>query len=212
MKKTFSWFLVLLGLVLLQRVEAQAPKAERPQSTTAEQEQPVEDPLGRSTPHGTVVGLDHGCRTGEPRSRRRISGVRAQASRPAGVGQDNCGSFWTASCSRAWIASVTSRTEISTMGSPTVIVSVLSKARPAMSRCFWTVCSEVKATPFGCSPPARCRRSPGSMMKSSRRGSNGICRSGSEPFDGCPYHSIDGSPSFLSSPWSSVSPRCPPAL
>ena len=38
-------------------MEAQAPKAERPPSTTAEQKQPVEDPLGRSTPHGTVVGL-----------------------------------------------------------------------------------------------------------------------------------------------------------
>ena len=57
MKKTFSWLLVLVGLVLLQRLDAQAPKAERPQSTTAEQAKPVEDPLGRSTPHGTVVGL-----------------------------------------------------------------------------------------------------------------------------------------------------------
>ena len=57
MKKTFSCYLVVLGLILLQRVEAQAPKAERPPSTAAEQKQPVEDPLGRSTPHGTVVGL-----------------------------------------------------------------------------------------------------------------------------------------------------------
>ena len=57
MKKTFSCYLVVLGLILLQRVEAQAPKAGRPPSTTAEQKQPVEDPLGRSTPHGTVVGL-----------------------------------------------------------------------------------------------------------------------------------------------------------
>ena len=57
MKKTFSCYLVVLGLILLQRVEAQAPKAARPPSTTAEQKQPVEDPLGRSTPHGTVVGL-----------------------------------------------------------------------------------------------------------------------------------------------------------
>ena len=57
MKKTFSCYLVLLGLILLQRVEAQAPTAARPPTTTAEQKQPVEDPLGRSTPHGTVVGL-----------------------------------------------------------------------------------------------------------------------------------------------------------
>ena len=57
MKKTFSCYLVLLGLILLQRVEAQAPKAARAQGTTAEQKQPVEDPLGRSTPHGTAVGL-----------------------------------------------------------------------------------------------------------------------------------------------------------
>jgi MscS family membrane protein len=57
MKKTFSCYLVVLGLILLQRVEAQAPKTEPPPSTTAEQKQPVEDPLGRSTPHGTVVGL-----------------------------------------------------------------------------------------------------------------------------------------------------------
>jgi MscS family membrane protein len=57
MKKTFSCHLVLLGLILLQSVEAQAPKAERPQATTAEQKQPVEDPLGRSTPRGAAVGL-----------------------------------------------------------------------------------------------------------------------------------------------------------
>ena len=56
MKKTSSCYLVLLGLILLQRVEAQAPKAEPPPSTTAEKQR-VEDPLGRSTPHGTVVGL-----------------------------------------------------------------------------------------------------------------------------------------------------------
>ena len=46
-----------LSLLLLQRVEAQSAKAERPQGTTAEQSQPAEDPFGRSTPHGTVVGL-----------------------------------------------------------------------------------------------------------------------------------------------------------
>jgi MscS family membrane protein len=38
-------------------VEAQSPQTGRPKSSTAEQKQPVEDPLGRSTPHGTVIGL-----------------------------------------------------------------------------------------------------------------------------------------------------------
>jgi len=50
-------YLVLLSPFLFQRVEAQSAQAERPQSPTAEQGKPVEDPLGRSTPHGTVVGL-----------------------------------------------------------------------------------------------------------------------------------------------------------
>ena len=59
------------------------------------------------------------------------------------------------------------------MGSPTVIGSVSSKALPAMSKCCWTVCSEVRAHPSGCFPPGRSRRSLGSTMKSSRRGSNG---------------------------------------
>jgi len=49
--------LVLVGLLLLQPVEAQSPQAERAQSATAQQGPPVEDPLGRNTPHGTVVGL-----------------------------------------------------------------------------------------------------------------------------------------------------------
>jgi len=57
MKKTFSSVLVVLGLILLQRLEAQTAQAERPQSTAAEQNPPAADPLGRSTPHGTVVGL-----------------------------------------------------------------------------------------------------------------------------------------------------------
>jgi MscS family membrane protein len=55
MAKNISTLLVLLGL--LQGVNAQSPQAGRPQSPTAEQKPPVEDPLGRSTPHGTVVGL-----------------------------------------------------------------------------------------------------------------------------------------------------------
>ncbi len=45
MTKIFNTYLVLLSLLLLQRVEAQVPPT------------PVEDPLGRSTPHGTAVGL-----------------------------------------------------------------------------------------------------------------------------------------------------------
>jgi len=38
-------------------VDAQAPGAARPPAATAEQQPPVADRLGRSTPHGTVVGL-----------------------------------------------------------------------------------------------------------------------------------------------------------
>ena len=55
MTKTFIC-LILLGLLLLQRAEAQSPQPESAQSTTAEQK-PIEDPLGRSTPRGTVVRL-----------------------------------------------------------------------------------------------------------------------------------------------------------
>jgi len=57
MKKTLIWFVVLAGVVQLQRLEAQAPAAPTPQPAAAEQPKPVEDPLGRSTPKGTVVGL-----------------------------------------------------------------------------------------------------------------------------------------------------------
>ncbi len=57
MTKTFNTCLVLLILLLLQRVEAQAPQTERPDSTTAQQKPPIQDAMGRSTPHGTVVGL-----------------------------------------------------------------------------------------------------------------------------------------------------------
>ena len=57
MKKTLIWFVVLVGVVQLQRLEAQAPAAPTPQPAAAEQPKPVEDPLGRSTPKGTVVGL-----------------------------------------------------------------------------------------------------------------------------------------------------------
>jgi len=56
--KTLNLFLVYLVLVTLTLVQpsyAQSSKTE--QSTTAEQKQPVEDPIGRSTPHGTAVGL-----------------------------------------------------------------------------------------------------------------------------------------------------------
>ena len=55
MTRTFKTCLVLCSLLLLQRVEAQSAQTERPQ--TVEQQKPVEDPLGRSTPHGTAVGL-----------------------------------------------------------------------------------------------------------------------------------------------------------
>ena len=55
MTRTFKTCLVLCSLLLLQRVEAQSAQTERPQ--TGDQKQQVEDPLGRSTPHGTAVGL-----------------------------------------------------------------------------------------------------------------------------------------------------------
>jgi MscS family membrane protein len=55
-RRRFKTCLVLLSLLLLQRVDAQSAQAERPQGASAEQERP-EDPLGRSTPHGTVIGL-----------------------------------------------------------------------------------------------------------------------------------------------------------
>jgi MscS family membrane protein len=47
----------VLSLLLLQRAEAQSAQPEQPQGAPAEQKQPAEDPLGRSTPYGTVVGL-----------------------------------------------------------------------------------------------------------------------------------------------------------
>src|SRR5580765_4859954 len=55
--KPFKTCLVLLGLLLLQPVEARSLQTARPQNTSAEQQPAVEDPLGRNTPHGTVVGL-----------------------------------------------------------------------------------------------------------------------------------------------------------
>ena len=55
MTKTLNIYLVLVILTLVQPSDAQSAQAEK--STTAEQKQPVEDPLGRSTPHGTAVGL-----------------------------------------------------------------------------------------------------------------------------------------------------------
>jgi MscS family membrane protein len=57
MTKRFKTCLVLLSLLVLQRVDALSQQPGRPQNTGAEQQQPVEDPFGRSTPHGTVVGL-----------------------------------------------------------------------------------------------------------------------------------------------------------
>ena len=57
MTKRFNTYLVLLSLLLLQRVDAQSAQPEPRQGASAEQGQPVEDPLGRSTPRGTVIGL-----------------------------------------------------------------------------------------------------------------------------------------------------------
>ena len=57
MRRRFSSCLVLLSLILVQAVEAQSLKPESAQNTNAEPKQPLEDPLGRSTPHGTVTGF-----------------------------------------------------------------------------------------------------------------------------------------------------------
>jgi MscS family membrane protein len=55
--KAFTTCLVLLILLCLQRLEAQSPPAGGKPGTAAEQKPPVEDPLGRSTPLGTTIGL-----------------------------------------------------------------------------------------------------------------------------------------------------------
>jgi hypothetical protein len=55
MTTTPRTLLVLLGL-LLQAADAQTAQS-GPQSPTAGQKAPVEDPLGRGSPHGTVTGL-----------------------------------------------------------------------------------------------------------------------------------------------------------
>src|SRR5215470_12774345 len=59
MKIRFAQCMLLLGLTLVQRLEAQATKSggaeeKGPKSATA---QVTEDPLGRSTPWGTVFGF-----------------------------------------------------------------------------------------------------------------------------------------------------------
>ena len=145
MTKTFNTCLVLLILLLLQRVEAQSPQPERPNGTTAPQKPPAGDPLGRSTPHGTVVGLvtaaeqENLDRAGEylesglkPPERRELARMLwVVLDRKLLTSLDRVSDRWT---------------EISTMGSPAAIGSVLSKARPAMSRWFWTECRKVKAT------------------------------------------------------------------
>ena len=61
MKKTFGWFLVpgRRGASFSDWMPRRR-RPRRPPATAAEQAKPVEDPLGRSTPHGTVVGLING--------------------------------------------------------------------------------------------------------------------------------------------------------
>jgi MscS family membrane protein len=53
--KTLITGLILGALLLPQRVDAQSAPPERPQTT--DQNQEVDDPLGRGTPHGTAVGF-----------------------------------------------------------------------------------------------------------------------------------------------------------
>ena len=144
MKKTFSCYLVLLGLILLQRVEAQAPKAERPPSTTAEQKQPVEDPLGRSTPHGTVVGL---IMAAEQENLDRAAEYLDSRLKPPDR-RELARKLWIVLDRKLF----TSLDRLSNKpegdlddGLTNRDRSVSSKARPAMSRYFWTACSAVKA-------------------------------------------------------------------
>ena len=57
MTKTINLGLILLALLLLHSVHVQTRQAEPPQGAATPQAQPAEDSLGRTTPHGTVVGL-----------------------------------------------------------------------------------------------------------------------------------------------------------
>ena len=204
------WGMVLLALIPLQRVEAAqapAPKAESPRNTP-EPTQPTDDPLGRSTPQGTVNGLIEAVQQGnldraaEYLDSRLKPADRQELAQQLGV-----------VLNRKLVASLNrlSNTPKATfkMGFGAIaIVSALSKASPAMSMSSSTACSGARTIPSGCSPPTCCRRSRGSLMKSSLRGSNGICRCGCAPFNGCRSHSIDGLASCSSCPWPSVSPRC----
>ena len=57
MTKTINLGLILLALLLLHSVHVQTRQVELPQVAATPQAQPAEDSLGRTTPHGTVVGL-----------------------------------------------------------------------------------------------------------------------------------------------------------
>ena len=94
MTKAFSICLVLLILLLPQRLDAQSPPAGGQPGTTAEQKQPVEDSLGRSTPFGTTVGLlmaveeGHLDRAGEYLESTLKFGEREELARKLGVVMD----------------------------------------------------------------------------------------------------------------------------
>ena len=57
MKKSIAIYLLLLSVLPLHRVEAQSTLTERLQATPPGEKPSAEDPLGRSTPHGSAVGL-----------------------------------------------------------------------------------------------------------------------------------------------------------
>ncbi len=195
MKKTISCYLVLLGLILLQPVEAQVPGAASPQSTAAEQTPPVADPLGRSTPHGTVVGF---VMAAKQENLDRAAEYLASGLKPPDR-LELARKLWVVLDRKLFTSldsvsdqpdgdlgdGLTNRDRIGLVESPSGNVEMfLDRVQRGQGNSIWL---------FSSSTLQEIPRL--YAMKSSRRGSNGMCRSGSERFDGCPCHSIDGLPS-----------------
>jgi MscS family membrane protein len=57
MKKTIHTCLLVLSVLSPHRAEAQSAPTERPATSPQGEKPPAEDPLGRSTPHGSAIGL-----------------------------------------------------------------------------------------------------------------------------------------------------------
>ena len=135
--------------------------------------------MGRRTPHGTVVGL---MMAAELENLDRAAEYLAPVTRLPNRGE-LARKLWVVLDRKLFTSldsvsdqpdgdlgdGLTNRDRIGLVDSPSGNVEI-----------FLDRVQRVPALPSGCSPPARCRRSLGSLMKSSRRGSNGICRSGCE--------------------------------